>query len=52
MRASGVAPVAIRGPALLRPDRPFGRAFENLIVALIVLSVASVIMEATPGLPA
>jgi hypothetical protein len=48
MRASGVAPVAIRGPTLLRPDRPFSRAFENLIV----LSVASVIMEATPGLPA
>jgi sigma-B regulation protein RsbU (phosphoserine phosphatase) len=36
---------------LLRPDRPFGRAFENLILALIVLSVASVILEATAGLP-
>jgi sigma-B regulation protein RsbU (phosphoserine phosphatase) len=41
-----------RAEALLRTDRPFGRAFENLILALIVLSVASVIVEATPGLPA
>jgi sigma-B regulation protein RsbU (phosphoserine phosphatase) len=41
-----------RAEALLRPDRRFGRAFENLILALIVLSVASVIVEATPGLPA
>jgi len=36
---------------LLRPDRPFGRAFENLILALIVVSVASVILEETHGLP-
>jgi phosphoserine phosphatase RsbU/P len=41
-----------RAQLLLRPDRRFGRAFENLILALIVLSVASVILEATPGLPA
>jgi len=41
-----------RAQQLLRPDRRFGRAFENLILALIVLSVASVILEATPGLPA
>src|ERR1700728_5080499 len=41
-----------RAAALLRPDRPIGRVFENLILALIVLSVASVILEATPGLPA
>jgi phosphoserine phosphatase RsbU/P len=41
-----------RALLLLRPDRRFGRAFENLILALIVLSVASVILEATPGLPA
>src|SRR5579863_143663 len=48
------ADVTVRGGAqqLLRPDRPFGRAFENLILALIVVSVASVILEATPGLPA
>jgi phosphoserine phosphatase RsbU/P len=41
-----------RAQLLLRPDRRFGRAFENLILALIVVSVASVILEATPGLPA
>jgi hypothetical protein len=41
-----------RAEALLRPDRRFGRAFENLILALIVLSVASVVVEATSGLPA
>jgi serine phosphatase RsbU (regulator of sigma subunit) len=41
-----------RAQRLLRPDRPFGRAFDNLILALIVLSVASVILEAAPGLPA
>jgi hypothetical protein len=46
------AALRTRADALLRPDRPFGRAFENLILALIVLSVASVIVEATPGLPA
>jgi Ion transport protein len=44
-----------RADALLRPDRRFGHAFENLIVALIValivLSVVSVVVEATPGLP-
>jgi phosphoserine phosphatase RsbU/P len=61
MSASG--PVVVPGPAagtalrkraqlLLRADRRFGRAFENVILALIVLSVASVILEATPGLPA
>ena len=31
----------------MRTDRRFGHAFENLIV----LSVASVVVEATPGLP-
>jgi len=40
-----------RSALLLRPDSPIGRAFENLILTLIVLSVASVILEATPGLP-
>jgi serine phosphatase RsbU (regulator of sigma subunit) len=51
LRSAGTA-VRQRAQLLLRPDRPFGRAFENLVVALIVLSVASVIVEATPGLPA
>ena len=45
------AALRARAEALLRPDRRFGRAFENLILALIVLSVASVLVEATPGLP-
>jgi serine phosphatase RsbU (regulator of sigma subunit) len=54
LRALGTAGTAVRERAqqLLRPDRPIGRAFDNLILALIVLSVASVILEATPGLPA
>jgi serine phosphatase RsbU (regulator of sigma subunit) len=37
---------------LLRPDTRVGRLFESLILALIVLSVMSMILEATPGLPA
>src|SRR5712672_2324884 len=37
---------------LLERDGPYARAFENLILALIVLSVASVGVEAVPGLPA
>ena len=49
---SARASVRERAQRLLRPDRPFGHAFENLILALIVLSVASVILEATAGLPA
>jgi serine phosphatase RsbU (regulator of sigma subunit) len=54
LRAVSSAGTAVRARAqqLLRPDRPFGRRFENLILALIVLSVASVLLEATPGLPA
>ena len=54
VRAVQTARTALRAraEALLRPDRRFGRAFDNLILALIVLSVASVIVEATPGLPA
>ena len=35
---------------LLRPG-PYARGFENLILALILLSVASVGLEAMPGLP-
>src|SRR5579863_6355801 len=49
---TGRSALRARAEALLRPDRRFGRLFENLILALIVLSVASVIVEATPGLPA
>jgi phosphoserine phosphatase RsbU/P len=48
---SARAAVRQRAQLLLRPDRPVGRAFENLILALIVLSVVSVLLEATPGLP-
>jgi phosphoserine phosphatase RsbU/P len=48
---SAAAALRQRAQLLLRPDRRFGRAFENLILALIVLSVASVLLEATPGLP-
>jgi serine phosphatase RsbU (regulator of sigma subunit) len=51
LRSAGAA-VRERAQRLLRTDRPFGRAFENLILALIVLSVASVLLEATSGLPA
>jgi sigma-B regulation protein RsbU (phosphoserine phosphatase) len=40
-----------RAQLLLLPDRRFGRAFENFILALIIVSVASVILEATAGLP-
>jgi len=36
---------------LLRPG-PVSRAFDNLIIALIVLSVASIGLEGIPGLPA
>jgi sigma-B regulation protein RsbU (phosphoserine phosphatase) len=42
----------LRVRGLMRSESRFGRAFENLILALIVLSVTSVIVEATPGLPA
>src|SRR5665213_2728208 len=49
---SAATAVRQRAQLLLRPDRRTGRVFDNLILALIVLSVASVILEATPGLPA
>ena len=44
---------AVRGFAelLLERNGRYARAFENLILALIVLSVASVGVEAIPGLP-
>src|SRR3984957_15605020 len=38
--------------ALLLGDGPYARAFENLILGLIVLSVVSVGVEAIPRLPA
>jgi serine phosphatase RsbU (regulator of sigma subunit) len=54
LRALRSADAALRKRAqqLLRPDHRIGRAFDNIILALIVLSVASVLVEATPGLPA
>jgi len=52
MAQSARASLRTRAQRLLRPDRPFGRAFENIILALIILSVASVILEETHGLPA
>lgn len=36
---------------LLESRGPYARAFENLILALIVLSVASIGLESIPGLP-
>jgi phosphoserine phosphatase RsbU/P len=53
-RATQAVTAPVRGLAgllLLRPG-PYARAFENLILALIVLSVASIGVEAIPGLPA
>jgi sigma-B regulation protein RsbU (phosphoserine phosphatase) len=52
-RAVYAVPAAVRGTAellLLRPG-PYARVFENLILALIVLSIASIGVEAIPGLP-
>ena len=45
---------SVRGLAELLLERPgpFAHAFDDLILALIVLSVASVILEAIPELPA
>src|SRR5580704_8279813 len=51
MAQSVRASLRTRAQRLLRPDRPFGRAFENIILALIILSVASVILEEAHGLP-
>jgi len=53
-RATQAATAPVRGLAellVLRPG-PYARAFENLILALIVLSVASIGVEAIPRLPA
>jgi len=54
LRVAQSVPAAVRAPAelLLQRDGPYARAFENLILALIILSVVSVGVETTPGLPA
>jgi sigma-B regulation protein RsbU (phosphoserine phosphatase) len=46
------APVRRLAELLLLRRGPYARAFENLILALIVLSVVSIGVEAIPGLPA
>ena len=53
-RATGSLRAAVRGVAELLLERPgpYARAFEQLILGLIVLSVVSVGVEALPGLPA
>ena len=52
-RATQAVTAPVRGLAqlLLLRRGPYARAFENLILALIVLSVASIGVEAIPGLP-
>ncbi len=45
------APVRALADLLVRRDGPHARAFENLILALIALSILSVGMEAVGGLP-
>jgi phosphoserine phosphatase RsbU/P len=44
--------VPVIAARLVGNDGPYARAFENLILALIVVSVFSVILEATANLPA
>ncbi len=44
--------VRVIAARLVGSDGPYARAFENLILALIVISVFSVILEATANLPA
>ncbi len=46
------APVRQLAQLLLERDGPYAQAFENLILALIVLSLVSVGLETLPGLPA
>src|SRR5262245_23332287 len=50
--ASLPAGVRALASALLEPGGRYARAFETLILALIMLSVATVGLEAIPGLPA
>jgi len=47
-----MAPVHALAEVLLVRPGPYARAFENLILALIVLSIASIGVDAIPGLPA
>ncbi len=49
---SATAAIHLLAERLLRPDGRYGRAFDSLILALIVLSVMSVVLETSPGLPA
>src|SRR5258708_23842099 len=46
------APVRELANVLLERDGPYAQAFENLILALIVLSLVSVGLETLSGLPA
>ena len=50
---TGLVSAKIRGFAqlLIESRGPYARAFENLIVALIIFSVASIGVESIPGLP-
>ena len=49
---SASAPVRQLAQLLLERDGPYAHAFENLILALIVLSLVSVGLESLAGLPA
>lgn len=50
-RPTAVARVLALANLLLADDGRYARAFETLIIGLILLSVASVAIEAMPGLP-
>jgi len=45
------SPIKQVAALLVQGSGPWARAFENLIVALIILSVASIGLDAIPGLP-
>jgi serine phosphatase RsbU (regulator of sigma subunit) len=49
---AAAAPVHTLARSLLERDGRYAQAFESLIVALVLFSVASVGLEAIPGLPA
>jgi serine phosphatase RsbU (regulator of sigma subunit) len=49
---AATAPLRLLADVLLERPGPCSRIFERLILALIVLSVASIGLEAIPGLPA
>jgi sigma-B regulation protein RsbU (phosphoserine phosphatase) len=52
-QVTGLVSAKIRGFAqlLIESRGPYARAFENLILALIIISVASIGVESIPGLP-